>query len=105
MVIIGNVCDKGKKADEENPESSNVSPKSGHEGEECNCIKCVLIAKESVRNWWSSHTHTSNHSQTTQYIEEIHAHKTHKGRESGEGRGGELFNTCIALTSFSLWNS
>uniref|UniRef100_A0A7N2N6Y1 Uncharacterized protein n=1 Tax=Quercus lobata TaxID=97700 RepID=A0A7N2N6Y1_QUELO len=45
-----NVCDKGKKADEENPESSNVSPKSGHEGEECNCIKCVLIPKESVGN-------------------------------------------------------
>lgn len=52
MVIIGKVlCDKGKKADEENPERSNVTLKLSHEGEVCNCNKCFLIAKESCIGW------------------------------------------------------
>ena len=51
MVIIGKVCDKGKKADEENPERSNVTLKLRYEGEVCNCNKCVLIAKESCIGW------------------------------------------------------
>ena len=50
MVIIGKVCDKGKKADEENPERSNVTLKLRHEGEVCNCNN-VLIAKESCIGW------------------------------------------------------
>ena len=51
MLINLLLCDKGKKADEENPEGSNVSPKSRHEGEECNCSKCVLIVKEYCIDW------------------------------------------------------
>ena len=45
------LCGKGKKADEENPEGSNVCPKSRYDVEECNFSKCVLIAKEYCIDW------------------------------------------------------
>nr|POE73364.1 death-associated protein kinase 1 [Quercus suber] len=42
----------GKKADEENPEGSNVSPKSRHEDEECNCRSLAESEDHKHYSFW-----------------------------------------------------